>query len=412
MIEGALRVDGLHSPVPCAAYVWPTPRSYTGQVSIEIHTVGSPPILQAALRTVCRLGARLAERGEFTLRAFLAGRLDLTQAEAVLGVIDARDRGELDVALAQLAGGLAGPLNQLRDDLLELLAHLEAGLDFVEEDIDFISREQLHAQISAAACQVEQIAEQAASRAVLSEVVRVAFIGSPNAGKSSLFNALLGHTAAIVSPTAGTTRDYLLGKLHVDGVDFELVDTAGLIPDIDASTTSVGKPAQVPIEEQAQHAAVGQRRQAAIELFCVDASRPLSEWERVQLEVHPTSTRLIVRTKCDRPSAVDPTVGAISTSSSTGAGLDELRSRMHAAALEGGGEVDRMVSATAARCRNSLRAAAAALLRAQQLVVERSGEELVAVEIRAALDDLGQVVGAVYTEDLLDRIFSRFCIGK
>ncbi len=219
----------MDSPLPCPAlFVWPTTRSYTRQPSVEIHTVGSQPILQAMLKTLCRLGARLAAPGEFTLRAFLTGRIDLTQAEGVLGLIESRDRHELDVAVAQLAGGLGAPLVRLRDEMLELLAHLEAGLDFVEEDIEFIARDELREKIAAAAAQVQALAQRMAARGVIRDKVRVVLVGAPNVGKSSLFNALLKRSAALVSPLAGTTRDYLVGELVLDGATIELVDTAGL----------------------------------------------------------------------------------------------------------------------------------------------------------------------------------------
>ncbi|MEX0612814.1 MAG: hypothetical protein WD229_11905, partial [Pirellulales bacterium] len=149
---------GESTRVPCDLFLWPTVRSYTREPLAELHTVGSPPLVEALLATVCRAGARLAEPGEFTLRAFLAGRLDLTQAEAVLGVIDAADRRQLDTALAQLAGGLSQPLSRLRDELLNLLAHLEAGLDFVDEDIEFISPSDLVAHLAKVQAQVAQIA--------------------------------------------------------------------------------------------------------------------------------------------------------------------------------------------------------------------------------------------------------------
>ncbi len=153
-VFGQLRLHGVHSPLPADLLLWPTSRSYARQPTAELHTLGSPPLLEAVLRQVCAAGARLARPGEFTLRAFLAGRLDLTQAEAVLGVIDAADRRELDAALAQLAGGLGGPLGQLRERLLDLLAHLEAGLDFADEAIEFSGAADLERQLAEAANEV------------------------------------------------------------------------------------------------------------------------------------------------------------------------------------------------------------------------------------------------------------------
>ena len=152
--------------LPCDLFLWPTSRSYTREPVAELHTIGSPPLLEVISAAVCKAGARLAEPGEFTLRAFLAGRLDLTQAEAVLGVIDARGSGDLDAALVQLAGGLARPLDRLRDELLQLLAELEAGLDFVDEDIEFISPAALHERLELAVQLLNEVAQQMDSRHV------------------------------------------------------------------------------------------------------------------------------------------------------------------------------------------------------------------------------------------------------
>ncbi len=226
--------------VPCDLFLWPGNRSYTREPVAELHTVGSPPVLQAVLAGACRAGARLAEPGEFTLRAFLAGRLDLTQAEAVLGVIDAGGADELQAALAQLAGGFARPLHQLREDLVQLLAELEAGLDFVEEDIRFISQQAVLARLESAGSLLATVTQQLASRYAARELPQVALVGPPNVGKSSLFNALVerfgdndGSKAkrtmpALVSARRGTTRDYLTAMISLDGVRCELVDTAGV----------------------------------------------------------------------------------------------------------------------------------------------------------------------------------------
>ncbi|MBI2825400.1 MAG: tRNA modification GTPase [Planctomycetia bacterium] len=401
--NGRIKPPGLAAAIPCRLHVWPTARSYARQPSVEIHTVGSPPLLSALLRALCQAGARMAEPGEFTLRAFLAGRVDLTQAEAVLGVIDAGDSRELAVALDQLAGGLARPLDRLRDALVDLLAHLEAGLDFVEESIEFISRDELARQLSAAAAIVQELAARTATRGIATEAVRAVLVGKPNAGKSSLFNALLERTAAIVAATAGTTRDYLVGELVLGGVRIELVDTAGG----EQQTGATG------IAASAQQATANQRRKAAIELVCLDATRPLSDGELAEIAATDASPpRLVVLTKTDQPCADEAIAGAVATSSKTGAGLDELRARLRALATQARGDTGPCVAATAARCQGLLAAAAAALARAIEIVEAGLGEELVAAEVRFALDELGQVVGAVYTEDVLDRVFSRFCIGK
>ena len=229
---GRLRVEGLGRALPAAVSLWPGGRSYTGQPLAEIHAPGAPPLLGAILAGCLGRGARLAEPGEFTLRAFLSGRIDLTQSEAVLGVIDATSPAQLEEALRQLAGGLASPVRALRDRLADVLAHLEANLDFAEEpDVDPPGpRGARDRSLDEAADDVRALADQAPGpRSGPSGRPRVVLVGPPNAGKSRLFNALLGLDRAIVSPVAGTTRDYLEAACEVRRpAHFDLVDTAGI----------------------------------------------------------------------------------------------------------------------------------------------------------------------------------------
>ncbi|HEV7223836.1 MAG TPA: tRNA modification GTPase [Pirellulales bacterium] len=402
VVSGRLRLGGFASTLPCDIYLWPGSRSYTRQPAAEIHTFGSPPLLAAALRELCEQGARLAQPGEFTLRAFLAGRLDLTQAEAVLGVIDASDRRELDAALSQLAGGLGGELRALRDRLLDLLAHLEAGLDFAEEDIEFISTGELQRDLDEASAAVAALVANMADRGEAAEWNRVVLTGWPNVGKSSLFNALAGKDRAIVSPQPGATRDYLGARLRIGGLACELIDTAGVEPE----------PAGA-ISAAAQHASIEQRRQARLELWCLDSTRPPNAWERAKLSqtAEGAPPVLIVLTKTDEPRRRIDFEG-IETSSATGAGIESLRERICQALVDSSRPDGGILLGTAVRCRDSLRLAAEDLARALDVVRSGKGEELVAAELRIALDHLGQVVGAVYTDDVLDRVFSRFCIGK
>ncbi len=391
--------------LPAMIYLWPTSRSYTRQPLAEVYLPGSPPLLDLAVRTLCNRGARLARPGEFTLRAFLAGRLDLTQAEAVLGVIEARDAAELQTALTQLAGGLSHQLAGLRNQLLDLLAHLEAGLDFVDEDIEFITRDDLQNQVSAAAQTVQQIVDQLQSRTETSALApRVVLLGEPNAGKSSLLNALAGSAAAIVSPVAGTTRDYLIRLVTIGNQQIQLIDTAG-IEDVAANDM---------IAADAQTLGRDQHQQADLQLLCIDASQPISRWSLEQLATTSPVPRIVVGTKCDLaldlksvplPSPVLP------TSAITGAGLDELREVIACALQQARGET-RVIASTALRCRASLQSAATALSAATDLAANAGSEEWIAAELRLALGELGEVIGAVYTDDILDRVFSRFCIGK
>jgi tRNA modification GTPase len=405
-VPGVLRLPGFFSPCPAVAWCWPGPRSYTRQPTVELHLPGSPPLVAATLEAVCAAGARLARPGDFTLRAFLAGRLDLTQAEAVLGVIDAADRRGLSVALRQLAGGLAGPLADLRGQLLDLLAHLEAGLDFAEEGVEFISRAELCGQLAAATEHVHRLAEQVQTRADSRALPRVVLVGRPNVGKSSLFNALAG-AAALVSPIAGTTRDALEAEIDLDGVACRLCDTAGA----DAATDGIGG--------AAQRQRLNQEEAADIVLLCLEAGQTRTAWELERLAI----SHVVVLTKCDlregeapaEPSSPlarrEPRPSVVRTSAATGQGQGELRSVLREAML-GSQPAGEVVPATAVRARESLRQAADSLARASALAADAAGEELVAAEIRVALTGLGEVTGAVYTDDILDRIFSRFCIGK
>jgi tRNA modification GTPase len=405
-VDGALQVSGINSPIPCDLYLWPDGRSYTGQPAAEIHTLGCQPLLESIVGELAAGGARPAQPGEFTLRAFLAGRLDLTQAEAVLGVIDAADPRQLDVALAQLAGGLATPLNVLGNSLLELLAHLEAGFDFADEDLPFINREQLDDQLADAAQIVDRLARQMTSRTESTSLSRVVLVGRPNTGKSSLFNALATRAGALVDNRPGTTRDYVTAELDLDGVKCLLVDTAG----IDPAPESAGDGPGVA----AQSAAVEQAWQADVEILCLDSTRPPDDWEEAQLG---HAGRVLVLTKIDIGTQSEPSGSAVSTSSVTGHGIDALRTRLCRAILAGAAAADNVVQGTAVRCRQSLELASESLDRARKLVQDASeddlvGEELVAAEVRLALDEIGQVVGTVYTDDVLDRVFSRFCVGK
>ncbi|MBC8356472.1 MAG: tRNA modification GTPase [Planctomycetes bacterium] len=398
-VPGTLSLNDALGSIPCDVYLWPTDRSYTRQPTVEIHTIGSPPILEAIVHTLCKFNARLAQPGEFTMRAFLAGRLDLTQAEAVLGVIDATSQHDLDVALSQLAGGLAAPLHELRECLIDILAHLEAGLDFVEEDIEFIQRDELIQAIEEAATAVESVQKQLHSRLEVDEAPCVVLVGSPNVGKSSLLNALVANTAAIVSDVSGTTRDYVARRTTLVDRDVLLVDTAG----VESPDSSVG------ISNEAQAMTRTRQQQAALLLFCLDATRPLNDWEVSELRRDSGPSRLVVWTKTD--AGIHPHVNGavIETSSVSGVGLPELRQAIYESIADDSRDG---VACTALRCHESLRLARTSLEQARIAACDSLGEELVAAELRVVLEELGNVVGEVYTDDILERIFSRFCIGK
>jgi tRNA modification GTPase len=395
LYDGDLAIPGVHSPLPAALGLFPAPRTYTGQEVVELHTISSMPLVEAVIAALLSAGARAARPGEFTLRAFLAGKLDLTKAEAVLGVIEAGDRDQLRQALAQLAGGVTRPLDGLRDDLLSLLADVEAGLDFADEDISFVGRDDLLLRLSRGLAQVTLVRKQLDTRAASDRPFRVALVGRPNAGKSSLFNALADDGAgdALVSPIPGTTRDYLVKRLDLGGVPVDLIDTAGR-----AEAGNL-------IDEQAQALGRDAAAQADVIVLCVEVGAEPTDDER-RLLVAGVPPVVPVTTKVDLAPAPP---GWFPTSAVSGAGLPELtrhlgeRARAHARPP---------MAPSLSRCRHHVDACLDRLRKAHAAVLFDDPPEVLALELRGALEELGAMVGAVYTDDLLDRIFSRFCIGK
>ena len=387
--------------IDAAALVWPTGRSYTGSPSVEIHAVGSLPILESIVAAAIAAGARPAAAGEFTMRAFLAGRIDLTQAEAVLGVIDATDRERLDAALEQLAGNVSKPLREVRDRLLDLLADIEAGLDFVDEDIEFIDDAAIARGLRESREVIDAVAKQLRGRHRATAIPDVVLRGLPNVGKSSLLNALAGRDVAIVSDIAGTTRDVVWHELEIGEGRVRLIDTAGIEEERDE------------IARQSGELGRKSEREGALTLVCVDCG----DADETVAVGGSTASRLMVATRCDRE--VDPVrlgrlrqAGWVLTSAATGEGLGELRRRIVVAL---GGQVageELGVAATAARCGDAIGRASAGLANAAELLDRRAGHEWVAGEIRVALQAIGEVTGEIYTDDILDRVFSRFCIGK
>jgi tRNA modification GTPase len=389
---GDLQLPGVAAALPADVYFWPAPHSYTGQNIAEIHTLSSPPLVDLLVTALVGHGARPARAGEFTLRAFLAGKLDLTQAEAVQAVVAAPDADELRRALAQLAGGMAAPLTDLRNDLLNLLADVEAALDFTDEDIRFVGHEETLHRLAAALARLTLLRKQLEGRATAEKPLRVVLAGAPNAGKSSLFNALAG-ASALVSPQPGTTRDYLAATLDLDGVKIELIDTPGWQEAADV------------IASQAESLRRQQAAEADLVILCI-----APEADAIALESETPAgketPRLAVATKCD---LAPPPAGLPATSARTGAGLAEVRARLADSARS---RQQHGLAPSLARCRGHIEGCLEHLRRAHNLVLFEDPPELLAAELREALEQLGQMVGAVYTDDLLDRIFSRFCIGK
>lgn len=385
------------------AAVFPAPHSYTGEDVVEIHAHGSPVILDATVRAACVAGARVADPGEFTHRAFLNGRMDLAQAEAVADVINARTSAAARCAGRQLAGGLSSRIETARDALLHLLAEMEAGLDFAEDELELPSNDEYKARVEALRADVDALLATAAAGRLLHDGATVALVGRPNVGKSSLFNALLERERAIVTAEPGTTRDTVEGEIDLDGAPVRLVDTAGL-----RETTS---------EAEAQGIARSRAAAAAADviLWVVDRSEPLSEADAVCDPAHHERT-ILVYNKVDLPAvAQDAAVDVAATvevSAKTGAGVGALHAALKARLnLNGalGDETPVIVRARHAeeleRARRALDAAAGSLDAGVTL-------DCVAVDVREAMDALGAIVGAHTTEDVLNHIFGEFCIGK
>ena len=389
------------------------PRSYTGEDVVEIQTHGGAWILQATCHGLIQHGARLAQPGEFTKRAFLNGRLDLTQAEAVLDTIQATTSRSLQAAQSLLRGSLSTEIDTLRERLIQVLAHVEAGMDFAEEDITFIQASEVQQALTDTQRVVEQLIASYEEGRLIREGIKVAIIGRPNVGKSSLLNALLKLDRAIVSDQPGTTRDVIDESLNVRGIPLRLLDTAGL------------RPTQDRIEGEGIRRTEDAIAEADVLLLVLDGAEGITEEDRAVYETYGSRRHLLVMNKMDLPesrtfSPLPPGEGQgegevpefVKVSAKTGEGLDHLTSVIQSICLKEGLEATPSVLVTRLRHKTILEQAHRSLQEAMRSLERKESGECVALDIRAALDALGEITGAVSTEDILERIFQDFCIGK
>ncbi|MBI5625166.1 MAG: tRNA uridine-5-carboxymethylaminomethyl(34) synthesis GTPase MnmE [Elusimicrobia bacterium] len=387
------------------AVFYPGPGTATGEDLVEVTAHGSPFILRRLLEEAIAAGARSALPGEFTQRAFLNGRLDLSQAEAVCDLIAARTGRAHRAALEAVEGALSREVRAAAAPIADLLVRVEAGLDHPEEDVPIVGPEEASAELERARVRVLALAGTFRSGRLLTEGARIAIVGRPNAGKSSLLNALLGAERAIVCPSPGTTRDTIEEPCDLGGIPAVLIDTAGLTADPTDEAEAMGIERTLRALERCDLALLVEDGSAA-------PGAEDSEVARIVTERSAAGTVIAVRSKSDLAPA-SGRAGGLAVSAATGAGISELAAAA-AAALAGPGGEEHAVTVTSARHHAALRACAAELALALRAAKERpeSFEELAAGALRSSLKELGTITGEDAGQDVLAAVFSRFCVGK
>lgn len=380
------------------------PRTFTREDMVEISCHGGILPAKLVLEAFLERGARLALPGEFTKRAFINGRIDLVQAEAVADIIRSRTELALAAANEQLAGKLSQRINWLRDNLLGILAHLEAYIDFPDEDIAPATLDEMMRGLSEAVDFAGQLLNTANEGQILRRGIRAAIIGRPNVGKSSLLNQLLGRDRAIVSPVPGTTRDTIEETANIRGLPVGFIDTAGL------------RQADDVIEREGVRRTRESISNAELVLHVLDNSQPLTRTDEEHLRELSGKKRIIVRNKADLPSVVELPDGLaapiVSVSCLTGQGIESLKDTIKDLVWAGEIGAEMLEVMINARHQEALKRARASTSAAVESLRSGATPELVAVDLRSAVNAVGEIVGKTSTEDLLDSIFSQFCIGK
>lgn len=378
------------------------PRTLTREDVVEITCHGGLLPAKMVLDVVLENGARLAMPGEFTRRAFLNGRIDLTQAEAVADLISARTELALTAANEQLAGKLSQRINELRDDMIKILAHVEAHIDFPDEDIAPDTKAQLLQRLENAVAFMDQLLRTANEGQILRRGIRAAIVGRPNAGKSSLLNQLLGHDRAIVSAIPGTTRDTIEETANIRGLPVVFVDTAGLRDSVD----------EIEIE--------GIRRsretlaRAELILHVLDHAEPLTPADEIYLTEFSGKKRILVRNKIDLPNqlSLPGDLKTVDVCCLSGKGIENLKEAIKELVWAGEIRAEMLQVMINSRHQDALKRAKAGTQHTIDALRENLTLELAAMDLRIAVNAIGEIVGKTTTEDLLDSIFSQFCIGK
>jgi len=375
------------------------PHTYTTDDIIEISAHGSPVVLRHIVELALAGGARLAEPGEFTMRAFLNGRIDLTQAEAVRDLIDSQTLYQAKIAAQQLEGALSRRLQPIKQKLVELIALLEAGIDFADDDVSVLPGAEILNHVATIRTPLEDLARSFAYGKIVHEGLTLAIVGRPNVGKSSLFNRLVERERAIVTATPGTTRDLVTETVSLGGIPVKLVDTAGIRRGLDEAE-SIG--IQKSMEALAD---------ADLVLVVLDASQPGASEDQPLLDQIKDRTSIVVENKSDL-AATRVCVRGLCTSALTGEGIPELRAAILRHLTGDAGFVAESGFLTNARHQSLVRDSLAALEAAQNAVHNRVPHEMLLLDLYGALRPLDEITGATTNDDILNLIFSRFCIGK
>ena len=388
--------------------VMPGPQSYTREDVVEFHCHGGPAMLRRVLDLLLQQGVRLAEPGEFTKRAFLNGRLDLSQAEAVMDVIRAKTDASLKLAMVNLTGGLSMIVQKLRQDILAMIARLEAAIDFPEDDIEELAAAEARLAIITARTELARLLATAQTGRILREGLATVIIGKPNVGKSSLLNALLREKRAIVTDIPGTTRDIIEEFVNIRGIPLKIIDTAGIRETVDM------------VEQIGVERARNIIDTADLVLLLLDASTPLSEEDKAVLALLPGREAFILLNKSDLPTVLTPADLAavvpgrlvIKISVVEGAGLEELENAIVELVYRGGREPGEAAFINNLRHVALLRQSEQCFAAAMLAIDGGLPPDCLVVDLREAWELLGQITGDTVGEDIIDQIFSRFCIGK
>jgi len=389
--------------------VMKSPHSYTKEDVVEINCHGGMITLRKTLELVLRQGARLADPGEFTRRAFINGRIDLSQAEAILDLIRSKTDESRRIAIEQLHGGLSEKITALRDRLMAICVNVEAYIDFPEDEIETASQQDLFSSMKDVGRDIETLLKTYDEAKFFREGLSTAIVGRPNVGKSSLLNALLQKDRAIVTDIPGTTRDVIEEYLNIKGLPLRIMDTAGIrdVKDI--------------VEKEGVRRSLRSIENADLVIAIFDQSEPLRDEDFEVMEKIKNKTVIAVLNKCDLPAAfsqesfssfIAHPSSSLHISATCGDGLEELKEAIFNSCLKDWKEEREGVVVTNLRHKTSIENALESLHRASQALTENQPVEIIAIELRQSLDKLGEIVGAVTTEDILNRIFSDFCIGK